>query len=475
MEVSTQGKLLIVDDELSVRDSLSKWFHEEGYEVITTENAGDALTRLAQQRWDVALVDIKMHGTDGIELQRRMHEIDPELMVIMMTGYASVETAVAALKNGAYDYVTKPLDPDDIAHLVQNAMAHKRAKQENVLLREAVAETARPSDLIGQSNAMRKVFEAIETVGPTDATVLITGESGTGKELVARAIHQASPRKFHPLVAIHCGALTETLLESELFGHEKGAFTGAQYRKKGKFEIAEGGTVFLDEIGDITLKTQTDLLRVLQEREVTRVGGNQIVKVDFRCIAATNKDLEKLIEEGKFRPDLFYRLNVFRIELPPLSARREDIPLLVDHFVKKFSLAMNKRVTRVSPGAMTQLQRQPWVGNVRELENAVERAMVVGQEPELHESDFVFKLPGGASGKKLEEMERAHILRVVEECGGNQSHAAEVLDIDRVTLYHKLKKYGWSRSGAKADGAKSDSSKGDAAKADSYKADEVAR
>ncbi len=446
--MSTQGKLLIVDDEMSVRDSLAKWFREEGYEIGTAENANDALTRLAEQRWDAALVDIKMHGTDGIELQRRMHEVDPELLVIIMTGYASVETAVTALKNGAYDYVTKPLDPDEIAHLVKNALAHKRTAQENVLLRETVAEIARPGELIGQSSAMRKIFDAIETVGPTDATVLVTGESGTGKELVARAIHHASPRRFHPLVVIHCGALTETLLESELFGHEKGAFTGAQYRKKGKFEIAEGGTVFLDEIGDITLKTQTDLLRVLQEREITRVGGNQIIKVDFRCIAATNKDLEKLIEEGKFRPDLFYRLNVFRIELPPLRSRRDDIPVLVDHFVRKFSLAMNKRITRVSPAAMNQLQQQPWLGNVRELENAVERAMVVGQEPELREQDFIFKPQSVSNGssKTLEDMERAHILRVLEECGGNQSRAAEILDIDRVTLYHKLKKYGWTRT-----------------------------
>ncbi|MGC2821880.1 MAG: sigma-54 dependent transcriptional regulator, partial [Candidatus Sulfotelmatobacter sp.] len=287
-----------------------------------------------------------------------------------------------------------------------------------------------------------------------------TGESGTGKELVARAIHQASPRRFHPLVVIHCGALTETLLESELFGHEKGAFTGAQYRKKGKFEIAEGGTVFLDEIGDITLKTQTDLLRVLQEREITRVGGNQIIKVDFRCIAATNKDLEKLIDEGKFRPDLFYRLNVFRLELPALRERREDIPALVDHFVRKFSLAMNKRITRVSPTAMNQLQQQSWLGNVRELENSVERAMVVGQEPELHEGDFAFKSQNASasngSSKTLEDIERAHILKVVGECAGNQSHAADVLDIDRVTLYHKLKKYGWSRSDKKPETSKTD-------------------
>ena len=443
--MSAQGRLLIVDDELSVRDSLGKWFREEGYEVGTAESANEALTRLADHPWDAALVDIKMHGTDGIELQRRMHELDPGLMVIIMTGYASVESAVTALKNGAYDYVTKPLDPDELAHLVKNAMAHKRTEKENVLLRETVAEVARPEEMVGQSAAMKKVFDAIETVGPTDATVLITGESGTGKELVARAIHQASPRRFHPLVVIHCGALTETLLESELFGHEKGAFTGAQYRKKGKFEIAEGGTVFLDEIGDISLKTQTDLLRVLQEHEIVRVGSTQSIKVDFRCIAATNKELEKLIDEGKFRPDLFYRLNVFHIEIPPLRDRSEDIPLLVNHFVRKFSLQMNKKINRVAPEAMNLLQQQPWPGNVRELENAVERAMVVAQEPEIQAQDFVFKPAANGAPKTLEDMEKAHILRTLEACNWNQSRAAEVLDIDRVTLHHKLKKYGWSR------------------------------
>jgi two-component system response regulator HydG len=445
--VTGQNRLLIVDDELSVRDSLGKWFHEEGYDVVTAESASDALTRLAESKWDAALVDIKMHGTDGIELQKRMHEVDPELIVIMMTGYASVETAVAALKNGAYDYITKPLDPDEISHLVKKALAHKKTEQENVRLRETVAEVARPEDIVGQSTAMNRVYDAIETVGPTDATVLITGESGTGKELVARAIHHASPRRFHPLVVIHCGALTETLLESELFGHEKGAFTGAQYRKKGKFEIAEGGTVFLDEIGDISLKTQTDLLRVLQEREIVRVGSNQPIKVDFRCVAATNKDLERMIEEGKFRPDLFYRLNVFRIELPPLRERHDDIPILVNHFVHKFSQQMNKKISRVSPGAMNLLQQQPWSGNVRELENAIERAMVVAQEPEIRESDFVFKVAAVPNGtpKSLEEIERAHILRTLESVKWNQTRAAEILEIDRVTLHHKLKKYGWSR------------------------------
>ncbi|HUI44259.1 MAG TPA: sigma-54 dependent transcriptional regulator [Terriglobia bacterium] len=441
-----KGNLLIVDDETIVRDSLSKWFREEGYQVSAAESAPEALTLLAQRHWDLALVDIKMPGTDGIELQRRLHEINPELIVIIMTGYASVETAVAALKNGAYDYVTKPFDPDDIAHTVHNALAHHRAERENVRLRETVAAVTRPRELVGQSAAMKRVLEAIETVGPTEATVLITGESGTGKELVARALHAASPRRCNPLVVIHCGALTETLLESELFGYEKGAFTGAQYRKKGNFEIAEGGTVFLDEIGDISLKTQTDLLRVLQEREITRVGGNQPINVDFRCVSATNKRLDELIDEGRFRPDLYYRLNVFQIELPPLRERREDVPLLADHFMRKFAPAMNKRIVRVSPQAMDLLQRYDWPGNVRELENAVERALVVAREPELREEDFTLKLPApGHEARTLEDAERLHILRVLEECGGNQSRAAAILDIDRVTLHNKLKKYGWKR------------------------------
>jgi DNA-binding NtrC family response regulator len=447
------GRLLIVDDELSVRDSLGKWFREDGYDVVVAESASDALTRMADQRFDLAILDIKMRGTDGIELQKRMREVDPQIITIMMTGYASVDTAVTAMKNGAYDYLTKPLDPDEVSHKVSKALEAKFAKLENERLK-SLTEVAHAPALIGQSAAMKKVFDAIETVGPTDATVLVTGESGTGKELVCRAIHAASTRRYHPLVIIHCGALTETLLESELFGHEKGAFTGAQYRKKGKFEIAEGGTIFLDEIGDISLKTQTDLLRVLQEHEIVRVGGNQQIKVDFRCVAATNKDLEQLIEDGKFRPDLFYRLNVFHIELPSLRERIEDIPLLVEHFLRKFSLAMNKKITRVAPAAMYQLQQYTWPGNVRELENAVERAMVVAREPELQEQDFTLKPKASntTEGKTLDDIERAHVLRVLEECGGNQTRAAEVLDIDRVTLHNKLKKYGWSRGLAAGEG-----------------------
>ena len=449
--MAQKANLLVVDDELIVRDSLDKWFREEGYDVTVAESAQDALTKMAAKRFDLALVDIKMPGTDGVELQRRMREIDPEMIVIIMTGYASVETAIAALKNGAYDYVSKPFDPDDIAHSVHNALSHKRAEQENVRLRETVASVVRPQEIVGQSPAMIRVFEAIQTVGPTDATVLITGESGTGKELCARAIHAASPRHYNPLVVIHCGALAETLLESELFGHEKGAFTGAQYRKKGSFEVAEGGSIFLDEIGDISLKTQTDLLRVLQEREITRVGSTHPIPVDFRCIAATNKKLEQLIEEGRFRPDLFYRLNVFQIQLPPLRDRKGDIPILVDHFVRKFSASMNKRINRVSPAAMALLDRYQWPGNIRELENAVERAMVVAQEPEIREEDFALRLPLAENqSRTLEDIERAHILAVLEDCKGNQTLAAEVLDIDRVTLHNKLKKYGWKRVTADA-------------------------
>jgi two-component system response regulator HydG len=449
--MATKANLLVVDDELIVRDSLDKWFREEGYDVTVAESAHEALTKMAAKKFDLALVDIKMPGTDGVELQRRMHEIDPDMLVIIMTGYASVETAVAALKNGAYDYVSKPFDPDDIAHTVHNALSHQHARQENARLRETVASVVRPQEIVGQSAAMIRVFEAIQTVGPTDATVLITGESGTGKELCARAVHAASPRHYNPMVVIHCGALTETLLESELFGHEKGAFTGAQYRKKGSFEVADGGSVFLDEIGDISLKTQSDLLRVLQEREITRVGNTHPIHVDFRCIAATNKNIQQLIDQGHFRPDLFYRLNVFQIQLPALRERKGDIPILVEHFIRKFSASMNKKIVRVQPSAMALLDRYQWPGNVRELENAIERAMVVAQEPEIREEDFVLRLPvAEPSVRTLEDVEKVHILSVLQDCKGNQTLAAEILDIDRVTLHNKLKKYGWKRETAQA-------------------------
>jgi Response regulator containing CheY-like receiver, AAA-type ATPase, and DNA-binding domains len=361
-----------------------------------------------------------------------------------MTGYASVETAVEALKMGAYDYITKPVDPDELVHLVSNALSHKRYKRELERLRDNLQEIYPDTKLIGNSPAIRRVLELVEMVAATDTTVLIFGESGTGKELVARAIHAASPRRNMPMVVIHCGALTETLLESELFGHERGAFTGAQYRKKGKFEVADGGSVFLDEIGDISLKTQTDLLRVLQEKEIQRVGGSQTVKVDFRCIAATNKNLEDLVKAGTFRPDLYYRLKVFAIDLPPLRERREDIPLLADHFLKKFATAMNKPLPTLSPLAVDLLLAHDWPGNVRELENAVERAMVIGRGPEIQPADFPFQLQPTqpVAGRTLDEIEHSHIERVLQETAGNLSRAARILDIDRTTLYNKLRRYG---------------------------------
>jgi DNA-binding NtrC family response regulator len=442
--VKAKGRILIVDDELVVRDSLGKWFNSEGYTARPAASAREALELIPSAEFDIALLDIKMPGMDGMELQARLKEADPDLTVVMMTGYASVDTAVQALKAGAYDYITKPVDPDELSHLVANALEHKRARREVVRLRENLKETGPGNEMIGRSPAMKKVAELIEMVAPSDATVLIGGESGTGKEVVARAIHAASPRRYMPLVTIHCGALTETLLESELFGHEKNAFTGAQYRKKGKFEVADGGTVFLDEISDISLKTQTDLLRVLQEKEIVRVGGNQPIKVDFRAIAATNKNLETVVKQGTFRPDLYYRLHVFCIDLPPLRSRREDIPLLVNHFLNKFCMATSRPVPQIAPEAMEILMRHDWPGNVRELENAVERALVVGRGSEIRPADFSFQFQADEprGGQTLDDVERAHIERILRETQHNLSRAARILDIDRTTLYNKLRRYG---------------------------------
>ena len=439
-----KGKILVVDDEGVVRNSLTEWFSIEGYNTKGACCGKEALETVEKQDFDVALIDLKMPGMDGVELQRCLRDKDPELTVIMMTGFGTVETAVQALKQGAYDYLTKPIDPDELSHTVEKAMEHRRAKRENVQLRECLEEIFPATQMIGTSSAMQHVVELIEMVAPTPATVLITGESGTGKEIVARAIHAASARRHMPMVVIHCGALTETLLESELFGHERGAFTGAQNRKKGKFELAEGGTVFLDEIADISLKTQTDLLRVLQEREIVRVGSNETIKVDFRCIAATNKDLKGMIEAGTFRPDLFYRLNVVSIELPPLRRRKDDVPLLIDYFLNKYSKSMNRPAPELAPEALALLLNYDWPGNVRELENAIERALVIRRGNRIEASDFPFQLslPPKQGGRSLEEVERGHIEHVVKETSGNLSQAARILHIDRTTLYNKLRRYG---------------------------------
>ncbi len=455
---SSRGSILIVDDEPVVRESLEQWFADEGYRVETASSGREALLAAAARGpFDVALLDIKMPGMDGMELQARLHDADPELPVIVMTGYASVETAVQALKQGAYDYITKPADPDMLLHAVSKAIEHNRARRELAQLRENVQDLLPASNVIGgASPGMRKVHEFVEMAAPTDSTVLITGESGTGKEVVARAIHQRSTRRNMPMVVIHCGALTDTLLESELFGHERGAFTGAQFRKKGKFEAADGGTVFLDEIADISLRMQTDLLRVLQQKEITRVGGNQTIKVDFRCIAATNKRLEDLVAAGTFRPDLYYRLHVLCVDLPPLRERREDIPALCEHFIRRLCVNTSRAVIpEIRPAAMDLLSTQyDWPGNVRELENAIERALVVTRGPVLDEASFSFLarnrnnnhnnhtpvLPEG-TGDTLEDIERAHIARIWSQSNGNHSKAARTLGIDRSTLYAKMKRY----------------------------------
>jgi DNA-binding NtrC family response regulator len=448
----SQGKILVVDDDPVVRDAVARYLTSEHYTVSAYDSGENALVALQKERWDAALIDIKMPGMDGMELQRRLAEVDPDLPVIMMTGYASVETAVDALKRGAYDYITKPYDPDQMCQLVRLAVEHRKAKNEVERLKERLAEALPDTEMIGQSAPMRRVMELIDTVAGTDATVLISGESGTGKEIVARSVHAASHRAHAPLVTIHCGALTETLLESELFGYEKGAFTGAYTRKKGKFEAAEGGTVFLDEISDISLKVQTDLLRVLQEREIVRVGGNLPVAVDFRCIAATNRRLDVLAREGAFRADLFYRLNVFMIEMPPLRERKDDIPLLANHFLKKHAPRMNRALPRLSQSSLDALMAYDWPGNVRELENVMERAILLTSGDLIQPAVFPFAQASALvtpSGLSLESVERAHIERTLQETKGNFARAARILEIDRTTLYNKLKRWGLDRSDTK--------------------------
>jgi DNA-binding NtrC family response regulator len=440
------ASILVVDDEFSVRDSLESWFRKDGYRAGSAKDANDALKKLQAEPWDVVLLDIKMPGgMDGMELQRRIRELDADIVVIMITAYASVETAVRALKEGAFDYITKPIDPDELSHLVRRAVDQRRLKTENIRLREKVDQLVTPTHIVGDSARMRKVLELVKSVAATDSTVLIRGESGTGKELIAQAIHVNSRRRYFPIIPVNCGALPETLLESELFGHEKGAFTGAHYRRKGKLEMADGGTLFLDEVGTISLRTQVDLLRVLESKEFVRLGGTRPISVDFRVVCATNQNLEQLVEEGQFREDLYFRINVVTIPLPPLRERREDIPLLVNHFLEKYSLQMNRPFRELDPSAMDLLVRYDWPGNVRELANALERALVVGTPPTVRVEDLPLTLSeknNGIVGDSLADMEREHIAKVLEREGWNITHAAEKLRIDRVTLYNKIKKYG---------------------------------
>jgi len=441
--------VLVVDDEFSVRDSLTRWFRKDGYRVECAADGNAALEKLQQGCWDVVLVDIKMPGMDGLELQRRIRELLPETIVIVITAYASVETAVQALKEGAYDYVTKPIDPDELSHMVQRATERRRLADENVRLREHVEQLSMPVPIVGESEPMHKVLELVRSVAGTDATVLIRGESGTGKELIAQTVHANSKRRYFPIVPVNCGALPESLLESELFGHERGAFTGAQYRRKGKLEMADRGTLFLDEVGTISAKTQVDLLRVLETKEFTRLGGTKPIVVEFRVVGATNQDLEALVAAGSFREDLYYRLNVVTIHVPPLRERREDVPVLAQHFLERYSRQMNRPFRELGSRALDLLVRYDWPGNVRELANAIERALVVGKPPIVRAADLPVHLNHAdrvpSRGDRISDVECAHIEQILERSGWNITHAATTLGIDRVTLYNKIKKYGLKR------------------------------
>ena len=442
--MTKKPRILVVDDETVVRESLKDWLMEDDYEVGLAASGEDAVSMAQTKNWDVILLDLKMPGMDGLEALKRLKKMMPEAEVLMMTAFATIDTAVQAMKEGAFDYLVKPFDPDEIEMHIKKIVEHKELVLENILLRQKLEEKYQYDEIIGKSGAMQEVFELITRIAPTDSTVLITGESGTGKELIAQAIHGNSTRCYMPFIAVSCGALPDSLLESELFGYEKGAFTGAEHTKKGRFEMADKGTLFLDEIGDISLKTQVDLLRVLQQKEFRRLGGEEVIKVDVRILAATNREIQKAIRENRFREDLFYRLNVISIHVPPLRERKEDIPLLVETFIRRYCLEMNKEEVKIAPTALKLLLDYDWPGNVRELENVIERALVIGQGKEIAADDLPFsrkELGPEKFPKSLKIMEQMHIERILEETDWNISRAARELDIDRQTLYNKIEKY----------------------------------
>jgi two-component system response regulator AtoC len=439
-------KVLIVDDEAIIRDALSDWLKDIGYQVFTAENGQKALNVIEKEKPGIMIADLVMPGMDGIELMKKAKAQQPDIEVIIITAYASIPTAITAMKEGAYDYIEKPFCPERAELLVKKLAEHRELIEENLSLRQKLEDRYRFENIIAKSSKMQRVIEVIKVVAKSNVTILITGESGTGKELVARAIHSQSDRSSKPFVAVSCAALPESLLESELFGHEKGSFTGAYAQKKGKFEFANGGTLFLDEIGEMSANIQVHLLRVLEEKEFTRVGGNEPIKVDVRVISATNKDLRRAIEKQEFREDLYYRLNVVNIELPPLRERKEDIPLLAEHFLHKFAAENRKEVTEFSPEVIESLLAYDWPGNIRELENSIERAIILSRDSSITTADLpqenVSLVSSASIGKNLKEVEKTHILNVLRETGENYSEAARILGVSRMTLYNKAKEYG---------------------------------
>ena len=439
-------KILIVDDEVNMLESLSEVLRNKGYLVATARNGLEALEKLKEKYFNMAVADLKMPEMGGLELLEVMKERYPQTPVVMLTGYATINSAVDAMKKGAYDYLVKPFSPDKILLIAKKIMEEENLREENRFLRQ---ELERKGEIITQNQRMRKLKDLMKQVASTQATVLITGETGTGKELVARGIHRGGSRKRNLFVKVNCAALAEGVLESELFGHERGAFTDAYIQRRGRFELADGGTLFLDEIGDIPLATQVKLLRVLQEGEFERVGGEETIKVDVRIVAATNQSLPEAIKEKRFREDLFYRLNVVSIDLPPLRERKEDIPLLAQYFLKKHRAA-NRRVEGISKKALDRLTSYPWPGNVRELENTMERTIILAKRPLIEEEDlslpsrntaFLGKLDFSLSSKSLREIEETALRAVLEQTRWNLSRAAQILEISRTTLYSKIKKH----------------------------------
>ncbi len=439
-------KILVVDDEAIVRESLRDWLSDVGYEVLTAENGPQALEIIQKEEPRIVIADLVMPGMDGLELLKMAKEISPSIEVIIITAYGSIPTAITAMREGAYDYIEKPFCPERVELLIEKLVEHQELIEENLSLHRRLEERYRFENIIAKSPKMQRVIEVIKVVSKSNATVLITGDTGTGKELVARAIHSQSYRRGKPFIAVSCAALPESLLESELFGHEKGSFTGAYAQKKGKFEVANRGTLFLDEIGEMSTNIQVHLLRVLEEKEFTRVGGNELIKVDVRVISATNKDMKTAIANGQFREDLYYRLNVVNIELPPLRERTEDIPLLAQHFLKGFALENQKEIAEFSPQATDFLLRCKWPGNVRELENAIERAVILTKNSCIEIADLSPQnlVPAGSTlpGRNLKQVEKNHIQDVLTETGGNYTGAARILGISRMTLYNKAKAYG---------------------------------
>ncbi len=437
-------KILIVDDELIMRESLSGWLERDGHEVSAAASGEEAMEVLKDSRFDILLVDIKMEGMSGLDVLKQVKESDPDVDVIMITAYGSIPTAIEAMKKGAYDYLLKPFDPDALGVLIEKIIEHQDQARETLFLREQYKDRTRFESMIGQSRPMQEIFDLIQNVAPTDSTVLITGETGTGKGLAAKAIHTNSPRSSGPFVIVSCGAIPGHLMESELFGHQKGAFTDAKETKKGRLEMAHGGTLFLDEIGEISMRMQIDLLQVLEDRTFYRVGGTQPLEAYFRVIAATNRNLEVAIKDGIFREDLFYRLNVISFEMSTLRERKEDIPLLTEYFLHRYSQETNKPVDRISREAMDEMMLYEWPGNVRELENAIERAVVVTKGRTILPADLpIFRSEHVTVSKNntLKGIEKAHIIQILNEYQWNIAKSSKVLGIDRSTLYSKIKRY----------------------------------